>query len=143
MDVWLEEFPVKEFSRGPGLQKEASVIFRLDGNKLALYGISASDLQEQVKRLFGMYSITDIKRFGEITPIRLKSTRANFEEILRNNYLSGKDGNEYALSNFIRFDYENHYKFVTADKGGIYQSVLLESVDPSASNSVISRWVAD
>ncbi|WP_373494095.1 efflux RND transporter permease subunit [Aquiflexum sp.] len=143
MDVWLEEFPVEEFSRGPGLQKEASVIFRLDGSKLALYGISATDLQEQVKRLFGMYSITDIKRFGEITPIRLKSNRANFEEILRSNYLAGKDGNEYALSNFIRFDYENHYKFVTADKGGIYQSVLLESDNPSSSNSVVSRWAAD
>jgi len=143
MDKWLEEFPVREFSRGPGLQKEASVIFRLDASKLALYGINSSDMQEQVKRLFGMYSITDIKRFGEITPIRLKSNRANFEEILRSNYLAGKDGNEYALSNFIRFDYENHYKYVTADKGGIYQSVILESEDPSSSNSVIAKWGAD
>jgi multidrug efflux pump subunit AcrB len=143
MDEWLSAFPVKEFSRGPGLQKEASVIFRLDGGKLALYGISPRDLQEQVKQLFGVYPITDIKRFGEITPIKLKADKTNFEQILNNNFLQGKDGNEYALSNFISFDYENHYKFVTADKGGLFQSVILDSKNPTAYNSEIINWAAD
>ncbi|MCH6200312.1 efflux RND transporter permease subunit [Aquiflexum sp. LQ15W] len=143
MDEWLSAFPVKEFSRGPGLQKEASVIFRLDGGKLALYGISPRALQEQVKQLFGVYPITDIKRFGEITPIKLKADKTNFEQILNNNFLRGKDGNEYALSNFISFDYENHYKFVTADKGGLFQSVILDSKNPTAYNAEIINWAAD
>lgn len=143
MDEWLSAFPVQEFSRGPGLQKEASVIFRLDGGKLALYGISPRDLQEQVKQLFGVYPITDIKRFGEITPIKLKADKTNFEQILNNNFLRGKDGNEYALSNFISFDYENHYKFVTADKGGLFQSVILDSKNPTAYNAEIINWAAD
>lgn len=143
MDEWLSAFPVQEFSRGPGLQKEASVIFRLDGAKLALYGISPRDLQEQVKQLFGVYPITDIKRFGEITPIKLKADKTNFEQILNNNFLRGKDGNEYALSNFISFDYENHYKFVTADKGGLFQSVILDSKNPTAYNAEIINWAAD
>lgn len=140
MDVLLEEFPSTSFTRGPGLQKEASVIFRLDATKLALYGISASDLQEKIKQLFGSFTITDIKRFGEITPIKLKTERADFERLLRSNALIGKDGNEYALSNFINFDYENHYKFVTADKGGIYQSVLLEDSDPERYASDMVAW---
>ncbi|MCS4436582.1 efflux RND transporter permease subunit [Aquiflexum gelatinilyticum] len=143
MDEWLSAFPVKGFSRGPGLQKEASVIFRLDGGKLALYGISPRDLQEQVKQLFGVYPITDIKRFGEITPIKLKADKTNFEQILNNNFLQGKDGNEYALSNFISFDYENHYKFVTADKGGLFQSVILDSKNPTSYNAEIINWAAD
>lgn len=143
MDTWLAEFPVQEFSRGPGLQKEASVIFSLDAAKLALYGISPGDLQEQVKQLFGVYPITDIKRFGEITPIKLKADKTNFEQILKSNFLQGKDGNEYALSNFISFEYENHYKFVTADKGGVFQSVILESEDPTAYNVEITKWAAD
>lgn len=140
MDGLLEQFPVSEFSRGPGLQKEASVVFRLDAGKLALYGIPANDLQEKVKQLFGSFTITDIKRFGEITPIKLKTERADFERLLRSNVLIGKDGNEYALSNFISFDYENHYKFVTADKGGIYQSVLLEDSNPEQYTSEIMSW---
>lgn len=143
MDAWLLEFPQQEYSRGPGLQKEASVVFRLDASRLALYGIQANELQEQVKRLFGAYTITDIKRFGEITPIKLSSERKDFENILRNNYLKGKDGVEYALDNFIRFDYENHYKFVTADKGGVYQSVILEDKDPSSHNAEIIKWGVD
>jgi len=143
MDTWLEGFPVGEYIRGPGLQKEASVIFRLDGGKLALYGINPADLQEQVKQLFGVYTITDIKRFGEITPIKLKNDKVNFEQILSNNFLKGKDGSEYALSNFISFDYENHYKFVTADKGGLFQSVILENENPTSSNAEIADWAAE
>ncbi len=143
MDEWLAAFPVKEISRGPGLQKETSVIFRLDPAKLALYNIPANQLQDQVTRLFGAYSITDIKRFGEITPIKLKSDRVSFEQVLRTNYLRNPDGNEYALSNFISFGYENQYKFVTADKGGIYQSVQLESPQPKQHDSEIRDWAAE
>ncbi|MDO9551952.1 efflux RND transporter permease subunit [Rhodonellum sp.] len=143
MDQWLEEFPVDQWERGPALQKEASVIFRLDAAKMALYGIDLSRIQDQILRLFGNFSITEIKRFGEITPIRLKSKDINFEQMLQTNYLIGRDGNEYALGNFISFTYENHYKNVTADKGGIYQSVTLESQNPSDFNAEISQWGAD
>jgi multidrug efflux pump subunit AcrB len=143
MDTWLAAFPTQEFERGPGLQKEASVIFRLDGAKMALYGISSSAVQEQIQKLFGTFPITEIKRFGEITPIRMKGERSDFEQILRTSNIIGKDGNEYALSNFINFDYENHYKYVTADKGGIYQSVLLNEENPTQFDREISLWGSD
>ncbi|GAB2623047.1 efflux RND transporter permease subunit [Belliella aquatica] len=143
MDTWLATFPVQDFERGPGLQKEASVIFRLDGAKMALYGISSSAVQEQIQKLFGTFPITEIKRFGEITPIRMKGERSDFEQILRTSNIIGKDGNEYALSNFINFDYENHYKYVTADKGGIYQSVLLNEENPTQFDREISLWGSD
>lgn len=143
MDTWLVAFPTQDFERGPGLQKEASVIFRLDGAKMALYGISSSAVQEQIQKLFGTFPITEIKRFGEITPIRMKGERSDFEQILRTSNIIGKDGNEYALSNFINFDYENHYKYVTADKGGIYQSVLLNDENPTQFDREISLWGSD
>ncbi len=143
MDQWLAEFPVSTWQRGPALQKEASVVFNLDAAKMALYGIEISSLQDQIQQLFGSFSITEIKRFGEITPIRLKSENVDFEQLLRTNYLPGKDGSEYALYNFIRFDYTNHYKYVTADKGGIYQSVHLEVENPSEFNGEIAQWGAE
>lgn len=143
MDTWLAAFPTQDFERGPGLQKEASVIFRLDGAKMALYGISSSAVQEQIQKLFGTFPITEIKRFGEITPIRMKGERSDFEQILRTSNIIGKDGNEYALSNFINFDYENHYKYVTADKGGIYQSVLLSNDNPTQYDREINLWGSD
>ncbi|PRY86738.1 efflux RND transporter permease subunit [Mongoliibacter ruber] len=140
MDTWLGEFPVEDFSRGPGLQKEASVVFRLKSTEMATYGVNPNDLQEKVKRLFGVYGITDIKRFGEITPIKLKADKRDFEDLLRNSYIQGKDGQEYALANFIRFEYENHYKFVTADKGGVFQSLYLEENEPAQYNQEILNW---
>ncbi|MCH7415117.1 efflux RND transporter permease subunit [Belliella sp. R4-6] len=143
MDAWLVDFPTEDFERGPGLQKEASVIFKLNGAKMALYGIESSAVQEQVQKLFGTFSITEIKRFGEITPIRMKGERSDFEQILRTSNIIGKDGNEYALNNFISFDYENHYKYVTADKGGIFQSVLLNDKNPTQLNSEINLWGAE
>ncbi|MFD2037616.1 efflux RND transporter permease subunit [Belliella marina] len=143
MDAWLVDFPAGDYDRGPGLQKEASVVFRLDGSKMALYGITSSAVQEQIQKLFGTFSITEIKRFGEITPIRMKGERTDFEQILRTSNILGKDGNEYALSNFIRFDYENHYKYVTADKGGIYQSVLLNDQNPTQYDREINLWGLD
>ncbi|MBW3470238.1 efflux RND transporter permease subunit [Arthrospiribacter ruber] len=140
MDTWLGEFPVRQFARGPGLQKEASVVFRLNATEMATYGVNPNDLQEKVKRIFGVYGITDIKRFGEITPIKLKAEKRDFEDLLRNSYIKGTEGQEYALNNFIRFEYENHYKFVTADKGGVFQSVYLEENEPTAHNQEILNW---
>src|SRR5690606_15495221 len=53
MDQWLDELPVASWERGPGLQKESSVIFRIDLEKLALYGVTPSQLQERMQQLFG------------------------------------------------------------------------------------------
>src|SRR5690606_18650920 len=122
MDEWLSELPVQNWERGPGLQKESSVVFRINLEKLALYGINAGQLQEKTEQLFGRFTVDEIKRFGEITPIRLKEGNTVFEEVLRENYLRGMDNNRYAIGNFVNFSYDNHYKYVTADRGGIYQS---------------------
>jgi multidrug efflux pump subunit AcrB len=143
MDEWLETFPTPEYDRGPGLQKEASVVFSLDAPKMTTYGVTVSGIQDQINKLFGNFTITEIKRFGEITPIRMKGEQADFEQLLRSSFVAGQDGNEYALSNFIRFDYVNHYKFVTADKGGIYQSVNLTADNPTQYDSPINEWAAD
>jgi multidrug efflux pump subunit AcrB len=143
MDRWLSEFPVQNWERGPGLQKESSVVFRIDLEKLALYGIDAGQLQEKVQQLFGRFTIDEIKRFGEITPIRLGEGQVDFEKVLRGNYLSGRDNNAYALHNFVHFAYENHYKYVTADKGGIYQSLELTGESPTENDAAVRAWGND
>src|SRR5690606_39839230 len=116
MDKWLGELPLTGWERGPGLQKEASVVFRIDLEKLALYGIQISQLQERMQQLFGNFTVDEIKRFGEVTPIRLKGEQGDFSAVLRGSYLNGRDNIPYALANFVRFGYDEHYKNVTADK---------------------------
>jgi multidrug efflux pump subunit AcrB len=140
MDQWLGELPVREWERGPGLQKEASVVFRIDLEKLALYGIPISQLQERMQQLFGNFTVDEIKRFGEVTPIRLKGAQGDFSSVLRGSYLNGRDNIPYALANFVGFGFDEHYKNVTADKGGVYQSVSLNGSSPSSHEKAVRDW---
>ncbi|MEX2569515.1 MAG: efflux RND transporter permease subunit, partial [Cyclobacteriaceae bacterium] len=144
MDNWLEQMPDASWTRGPGLQKESSVIFRIDMQKLAMYGLEVNDLIGEIQKLFGNYLITDIKRFGETTPILLKTGEVDFQTLLKENYLyAGEEGIPYALDNFIRFSYDDHYKFVTSDRAGIYQSVFLEAPRPTAYDSDFREWAVN
>ena len=143
MDGWLQKLPVQNWERGPGIQKESSVVFKTDLEKLALYGIEAEQLQEKIRQMFGRFTVDEIKRFGEVTPIRLMEEKADFEEILGRNYLIGNDDNRYAIRNFISFSYDNQYKFVTADKGGIYQSIQLTGEYPDAEADLLRAWARD
>ncbi|EMS34577.1 RND multidrug efflux transporter [Mariniradius saccharolyticus AK6] len=143
METWLKDFPVKDYSLGLGLQQEPSVVFELDAAKMALYGIAPESLMQKVRQLFGTYTITDIRQFGEITPITLRQDQKQVDELLTSNAVEGKDGQSYPLSQFIRINYQNHYKYVTADKGGLYQSVALESDNPTGHTNTIREWALD
>ena len=143
MDPWLSQFPTQEWERGPGLQKEASVVFTLRADKMATYQIPVDLIQEQISKLFGSYTITDIRRFGEITPIRLKEPNARFEDLLRNTRVIASDTTSYILGEFVEYQYEDHYKYVTADKGGIFQSLNVTAENPNDQLSEYLRWGQD
>ena len=143
MDPWLSQFPSQEWERGPGLQKEASVVFTLRADRLATYQIPVNTIQDQLSKLFGSFTITDIRRFGEVTPIRLKEANVRFEDLLSNTRVYASDSASYILGEFVDFQYENHYKYVTADKAGIYQSVSVTEENPDEKASEFIRWGQD
>ncbi|SFO22420.1 Multidrug efflux pump subunit AcrB [Algoriphagus ornithinivorans] len=143
VDPWLSQFPTSEWERGPGLQKEASVVFTLKADRLATYQIPVEQVQEQLSRLFGSFTITDIRRFGEVTPIRLKESQERFEDLLKTTRINRSDSSSYILGEFVDYRYDDHYKYVTADKGGIYQSVLVTAEEPHALASDYIKWGAD
>ncbi|WP_162342871.1 efflux RND transporter permease subunit [Cyclobacterium salsum] len=142
MDPWLEAFPVSGWSKGPGLQKGASVIFRTDMRKLALYGLEGQQLVEKIQQLFGNYLIADIKRFGEITPILLAAETLDFQTLLKTNYIYGEEGIPYALDEFIHFSYDEQYKFVTADRAGIFQSLTYDTSLSPQQERTIRDWAS-
>lgn len=137
---WLSQFPTQSWERGPGLQKEASVIFTLRADRLATYQIPVQTIQDMISRLFGTFTITDIRRFGEITPIRMKEPETRFEDLLRNTRVYASDSTSYILGEFVDYEYEDHFKFVTADKGGIYQSVLVTEENPQELERSFIAW---
>ncbi|UCS92435.1 efflux RND transporter permease subunit [Echinicola marina] len=140
MEPWLQELPVKKWKKGPGLQEEAAVVFRLDLEKLALYQIDITELRAQIEKRFGPYTIDEIKQFSEVTPINLLESNEDYSKILSNNDVRSKDGQSYALANFIQVSYEDHYKYVTADKTGIYQSVEITEDHPETMERELRNW---
>ena len=110
---------------------------------MATYQVPVDAIQNHISRLFGTYTITDIRRFGEITPIRLKEPNARFENILRNTRVTVSDTTSYILGEFVEYSYEDHYKYVTADKGGIYQSLHVSAENPDAYANDYFRWGQD
>ncbi|EPR68032.1 RND multidrug efflux transporter [Cyclobacterium qasimii M12-11B] len=140
MNLWMEEFPLAGVSKGPGLQEGSSVIFKTDLEKLALYGLGVDDLITTIEQLFGNYLITDIRQFGEIIPIQLRNDQLDFQTLLKRNYIYGEEGVAYALDEFIAFSYDSHYKFVTSDRAGIYQSLNLDVSEPESHEADILSW---
>ena len=143
MNALMENFPVKDWSKGPGLQEGASVIFKTDLEKLALYGLEVNQLITSIERLFGDYLITDIRQFGEVIPIRLRNDQLDFQSLLKRNFIHGEEGVAYALDEFITANYDTHYKFVTADRSGIFQSVNLNITEPTSYEDEIRSWAVN
>lgn len=143
MKPWLENFPTDNWEPGPGLQEESSVVFTLLADKLALYQIPLANVQDQLSRLFGVFTITDIRRFGEITPIRLQENQERFEDLLRNTRVYASDSTSYLLREFVDYRYADQYKYVTADRGGIFQSALINSENPHDQAAEFIKWGAD
>jgi multidrug efflux pump subunit AcrB len=62
---------------------------------------------------------------------------------LRKTQIAASDSAYYTLSEFVDFHYDDHYKNVTADKTGIYQSVFVTSENPDSYKSDFIKWGAD
>jgi multidrug efflux pump subunit AcrB len=140
MNQWMEQFPVETWTKGPGLQEGSSVIFKTDLEKLALYGLEVNQLIMSIEQLFGNYLITDIRQFGEIIPIQLRNDQLDFQTLLKSNYIYGEEGIAYSLNEFITYSYDSHYKYVTSDRYGIYQSLNLDVSEPTKHEADICSW---
>jgi multidrug efflux pump subunit AcrB len=125
LHAMLEQMPVTGFKYGNGLVMEKSADILLDAEKMALYGVTRPAIQNKLQQLFGSYTITEIKRFGDVRSIRLK-TAGNDMEAQFASLVKGSHETWYPLNNFISLRYAEQPKFITADQGGEYRSVVFE-----------------
>jgi multidrug efflux pump subunit AcrB len=115
--------------KGSGFQEEPGIELLIDADKMAYYGVSSSSVRDQLQRLFGQFNITEIKRFGEVKQIRFNAPiTADWEQKLQTDLL-GQNNQHYPLSEFLQVQTGSNYKFITADKGGEYKSILF--TDPN------------
>lgn len=121
-EAGLEE---SDIQFGAGLIEATAVKLTIHKNKLDLYNIDYNFFKDKLKKLYGNYIITDIKSYGDNIPIVLINGRENFER--QSTFIKSKTGNVYSLQSFITYEYITDYKYVTADKSGIYQAFMLSN----------------
>lgn len=117
--------PYKNISLGPGLIAEQSISIFLDYKKMAVYGVNKSAIEDALQQQFGVYNISEIKHFGQLQTIRLKTDKITWESKLRNT-VKGNNGTPYPMNYFLTLRNEQQPKFITSDKTGEYKSIVFD-----------------
>lgn len=124
MDNILHELPAGSYERG-GMQTEPAYVVSLNHSKMALYGVSRNLVEDALRKHFGNYIISSVKRFGDVQNIYIKSGQANIKSKLSTT-VTGYNGSEYPLKNFLSFSIVSQPRFITADKTGEYRSIIFD-----------------
>ena len=117
---------------GNGFQFGESMEAVIDNKALSFYGISENAMKDALSKALDGYMVTEIRRFGEVTPIWIQRGSEDFRSKLNGISVQGRRNQSYPLSSFVKFEYIKDIKAVTADKTGIYQSLEWENLDDAA-----------
>ncbi len=117
---------------GNGFQFGESMEAVIDNKALSFYGISENAMKDALSKALDGYLVTEIRRFGEVTPIWIQRGTEDFRSKLNGISVQGRGNQMYPLSNFVKFEYIKDIKSVTADKTGIYQSLEWENLDDAS-----------
>jgi multidrug efflux pump subunit AcrB len=113
---------------GDGLIREAVLALNIDSDKLRLYNVNESLVKEKLKNSFGNYLVTEIKRFGEVTPVVIRDMSRDLDNTLRRLQVRNAAGGIYTLDQFITYSFEQDYKYLTASDLGVYHSFIWDEL---------------
>jgi multidrug efflux pump subunit AcrB len=114
---------------GDGLIREAVLSLQIDTDKLRLYNLSESLVKEKLKNSFGNYLVTEIKRFGEVTPVVIRDPNQDLDATLKSLEIRNNTGTIYTLDQFITYSFSLDYKYLTASDLGVYHAFIWDDID--------------
>lgn len=117
-----------ETLKGSGFLFEESLEAIIDNKSLSFYNISEQAFKEGLSKALDGYLVTEIRRFGEVTPVRIQRPPGNFREQLKQVSVSNVKGEQYPLSTFVKMQFTKNQKNITADRTGAYQSLEWETI---------------
>jgi multidrug efflux pump subunit AcrB len=110
-------------SPGPGMITEPNMDITLDYDKMALYGVQRSTIEDKLQQLFGTYLVSELSRFGASNSIVLKEKETNLEAALAIT-IPGRNGSQFPLQEFLTTNISLRPKFISSDKAGDYRSII-------------------
>lgn len=114
--------------QGKGFIYEDALEATIDNERLSTYNISEGQFKSALGNALDGYLVTEIRRFGEVTPVRIQRPESDLRQQLERVTVSGRQNQEYALSNFVNINFTSTEKNITADRTGIYQSMEWEEL---------------
>lgn len=113
---------------GDGLIRETVLQISIDRDKLRLYNLNENVVKDRLKNAFGNYLVTEIKRFGEITPVVIRDANDDMTSTLRRLRVRNAAGGEYTLDQFVSVTFDKDYKYLTASENNIYHSFIWDEI---------------
>jgi multidrug efflux pump subunit AcrB len=91
--------------------------------------LSENDVKEKIRNSFSNYLVTEIKRFGEVTPVVIRDVDDDLNNTLRRVTVRNNQNGIYTLDQFIDYDIDQDYKYLTASDNGVYHSIIWDDLD--------------
>lgn len=127
-DTLITLFPTYETTKSSGSLEETTVNIEINHYKLTLYQVGYEPLINQLKSLLGSLKVTELKRFGEITPIQINADDLDIFQKISTSRINNSEGTSYPLSEFIAYGFSTDYKSITADKTSIYHGIAINDI---------------
>ncbi|WP_276482363.1 efflux RND transporter permease subunit [Paraflavitalea pollutisoli] len=121
----LRRFDPKDYVLGMGFIREPSVTVVLNYESMKVYGVNRGQIEDALRQQFGVYTISQLKRYGDVQAIRLQADRPSLQDKLSVGVRSNS-GTAYPLSLFVAMITEHKPKYITADRSGVFQSVVFD-----------------
>lgn len=125
--------------QGKGFVYEDALEAKIDNQRLSTYHISEGQFKSALSNALDGYLVTEIRRFGEVTPVRIQRPEIDLRQQLERVTVTGMRNQEYALSNFVNIDFTTTEKNITADRTGVYQSMEWEELSAEEINRLMEE----
>ncbi|MGE0930557.1 efflux RND transporter permease subunit [Peijinzhouia sedimentorum] len=114
---------------GDGLIRESVLQLNINSDRIRLYNLSENDVKEKIKNSFSNYLVTEIKRFGEVTPVVIRDINDDLSNTLKRVTVRNNQDGIYTLDQFIDYEFTQDYKYLTASDNGVYHSIIWDELE--------------
>lgn len=121
----ITDSPIQD---GKGFLFEESLEATIDNEALAFYGIPEGTFKTALSNALDGFLVTEIRRFGDVIPIKIQRSKGDLQQQLKDVYVTGRERQQYPISEFIKLNFIKVEKNITASRTGPYQSFEWESL---------------
>lgn len=111
---------------GKGFEKQTLLYLDINFAKIDQLGIAFEDLIAQLRYTFGSPTLTTLTTIGAELPVVAAGGQQEFLDLWQSGEVQSKNDQWYPLRELAAVRFSDGHRYITADAGGIYQSIELD-----------------